>query len=201
VGSSKWTRLFGIFLLGVLAVAGCNDKAQSPVVDGFPPVFLAGVWEVVDSSFDDLRYSSMHREDVFTDTICIGGPDFGTLNALTTWEMYLRYNEFIEGIYTPLEVKYCSGAIRDDSINVFCEARASATLEVCDFKVRMYTRGTPHGDSWTLLRTVERIEGGRECGMQKGDSIIYRTTFISTLTRIGDVPESCAERASSTIGR
>jgi hypothetical protein len=201
VGSSNWNRLFGVSLFGILAVAGCSDKAQSPVVEGFPPAFLAGVWEVVDSSFEGYQAWVKQGEDEFTDTICVGGPDFGTINALTTWEMYLRYNELIEGIYTPLEVKYCSGVIRDDSINVFCEARASATLEACDFKVRFYTRGTPHGDTWTLLRTVERIEGGRECGMQKGDSIVYSTTYQSTLTRIGDAREDCAEGASSTIGR
>ena len=200
MGSSNWTRLLGVVAMLTLFAAGCSDKSQSPQLTGTPPDFLAGIWEVSDASADCYPFAPWYDEEVFTDTICLGGPDFGTLNALATWEMYLRYSEFVPGIWTPLEIKYCSGVISDTLINVFCEARSSATLEDCNFKVRFYTRGIPHEGTWTLLRSVERIEG-EECGLPRGDSIVYCRTYMSVLKRIGDAPESCAEGDSSTIGR
>ena len=200
MSSTIWTRLVGTIAMVVLLATGCSDKSQSPSVTGAPPDFLAGVWEVTDSSANCYPFAPWDKQEIFTDTICLGGPDFGTRNALTTWGMYLRYNEVLPGLWTPLEIESCSGVITDTLVNVFCAARASSTLEDCSFKVRFYTRGIPGRDTWTLLRSVERIEG-EDCGLRRGDSIIFCSTYMSVLRRIGDAPESCAEGDSSTIGR
>jgi hypothetical protein len=202
VGSSNWTRLLGILLFGVLVVTSCSDNAQSPVVQGSPPDYLAGVWDVIDTSMTCGRGPGglRIREDEFTDTICVGGPDFTTYNAREVWDMYLKYENIVPGAWTDPIFEYCSGIVSDTLILVFCQARASATLEDCDFTVRFYTSAIPNGDQWMLLRWMERIEG-EDCGHRKGDSTVYCRGYVTRLTRIGDAPESCAGGDSSTIGR
>jgi len=199
VSSTTSTRLLGIPLLWAVVVTSCGDQAQTPVVEGSPPEFLAGVWEVEDSSFECFSWWSQRREGAFTDTICIGGPDFATLNAQAAWDMYLDYEDILPGRWTAPSFKSCSGIISDTLIQVYCVARVSATLEECDFTVRFYTSATPDADHWKLLRRVVRIEG-EDCGHRRDDSTVYCHTYITSLSRIGDTPETCEHGDSSAIG-
>ena len=202
MGSSNWMRFLGIFAMVVLLTAGCSDKSQSPKLTGAPPDFLAGVWEVTDSSADCYHspFPNWSREAVFTDTICLGGPDFGALNARATWEMYLRYNEILPGLWTPLEINSCSGTISDTLIMVYCEGTANYFLFDCEFAVRLHTVAAPNGDHWILRRFIERVEKGRKCGYRRDDSLYECASYMTVLKRIGEVPESCDENGSSTIG-
>lgn len=192
MGTSIRSRLLGILALGVLVAAGCSDKPASPKLSGAPPDFLAGVWDVIDTATlcGVNSATTRARKDSYTDTICIGGPDLAIANAQEAWDMYLKYEEFIPGKWTPLSFDFCSGFISESEFNVYCLAHASATLEECDFLVRISTRGLFDGNKWTMLRSVTRVEG-EDCGLRHGDTATYCSNYVTTLTRVADPPEDC----------
>lgn len=186
-----WAILaLGTLVMGVMVVAGCGDKGTSPKITGSLPYSLDGVWYVIDRT----TWGGSGTGDilaVYTDTICVAEPDFGIASADETWQMFLQYEGIIPGRWTDPVWDDWSVTL-DDRVNAFFAGHASATLEECDFKIRIYIAFgfDPDNNEWSLKRTIERVEG-RACGHHGNDTTLYTNQYRSAMERVGDAPNDC----------
>jgi len=203
---SQTARWFGVGIVlmglvgGMLLGVGCGDKATSPKVSGTLPYSLSGIWQVSDVAPASC-YASFGGELVgsYVDTICVDEPDFGIAEANEAWLMFLQYDGVLPGRWTEPVWDDWSVTL-DSTVNAFFAGHASATLEECDFKIRIYTAGAFDEDTgqWKLKRTIERVEG-RDCGHHGDDTTLYCTQYKTTLERIGDAPAECTS-SNNVIG-
>jgi hypothetical protein len=189
----------------LVTLSGCSeDKSFVPPVAGAPPEFLAGVWTVRDSVTDS-RYAIGAWEPtyVYVDTICPTTLDLVEENMQTVWLMYLDEIGWAPGHFLRPEIQSCSGIISDTLINVLCRGTGAYSLTGpdCVFQLTFSTRGLPNGDEWVLLRTVQRLEWGYDCGFTPRDTLFERYTFMSVLERIGDAPDACSDREPDAISK
>jgi len=181
-----------VLAIGILMVVGCGDKGTSPKLTGSLPYSLEGIWYVTDQRSLSC-YTSFGGDLVgtYTDTICVDEPDFGIACANATWKMYIDYEGILPGRWTDPEWDTWSVTL-DSTVSAFFAGHSSATLEECDFKVRIYLGGGFDNatNKWKLKRTIERVEG-RDCGHHGDDTSLYCNQFISVLERVGDAPAEC----------
>jgi len=141
------------------------------------------------------------RAHVYTDTICASTLDFTEASVQTVWLMYLSEIGACSFNYLPLETRSSSGVISDTLINILWEGAVQHYLygEDCYIDLTVSIRGLPQDDSWILLRSIEWLEDGYECGYDPWHSDYQCYSFMSVMERIGDVESACTEDAAASI--
>jgi hypothetical protein len=206
MGVSKTLRRW-CEVIGCLAVLiGCSsDEVTGPKVTGHAPAYLEGVWSIQDAiapCSNTIRYT---RTFNYMDTICASTLDFVNESVQTVWLMYLQRDTLYPACsynYLEPEIQSCSGVISDTLINVLCNCTVQHYLEGedCYIDLLVSIRGLPNDNEWQLLRSIEYLEKGYDCGFTPWDSLYECYSFVSTMDRIGDAPEgACGGELATSI--
>jgi hypothetical protein len=196
-----WTGV----IVGLAVLIGCSsDEVSGPTVTGSPPEYLTGIWDIRDAAVDCRYVPGYQHTYSYSDTICASTLDFVNESVQTVWLMYLNRLGVCAYHYLEPEIQSCSGIISDTVINVLCNCTVqySLTGEDCYIELLVSIRGLPNGNEWQLLRSIEYLEKGHECGWDPWDSLYQCYSFTSMMERVGDAPEGACDGdlASSVSG-